>query len=107
MVQRTDGTSLIVPRFLTAGVVTKRFQLKVKETGKQEVKSMPAADKPLPGLRDVASRLQTAKCQWHMSGKAIPTCHHDKSVCQRHVHEQCEGKGTWHQALGDVRGRAL
>lgn len=33
MVQRTDGTFLIVPRFLTAGVVTKRFQLKVKETG--------------------------------------------------------------------------
>lgn len=35
MVQRTDGTFLIVPRFLTAGVATKRFQLKVKETGKQ------------------------------------------------------------------------
>lgn len=38
MVQRTDGTFLIVPRFLTAGVVTKRFQLKVKETGKQAVR---------------------------------------------------------------------
>lgn len=33
MVQRTDGPFLIVPRFLTAGVVTKRLQLKVKETG--------------------------------------------------------------------------
>lgn len=38
MVQRTDGTFLIVPRFLTAGVVTKRFQLKVKETGKLAVR---------------------------------------------------------------------
>lgn len=34
VVQRTDGTFLIVPRFLAAGVVTKWFQLKVKETGK-------------------------------------------------------------------------
>lgn len=34
VVQGTDGTFLIVPRFLAAGVVTKWFQLKVKETGK-------------------------------------------------------------------------
>lgn len=64
---------------------------------------MPAADKPPLSLRDAASRLQTAKCQWHMSGEAIPTCHHDKvtnkSVCQKHCHEQsCESKGARHQA---------
>lgn len=39
VVQRTDGTFLIVPRFLAAGVVTKWFQLKVKRNREKQAVS--------------------------------------------------------------------
>lgn len=85
MVQRTDGTSLIVPRFPAAGVVTKWFQLRAKETGKSSPELCLVPTRYLQLSLGAPGSGWTARCPRH-TGTEPPqhaaVTRERKSVCQ-------------------------